>query len=296
MTLRVGVVGAGWWAETVHLPAAQAATVELVGVFGRDADRTASVARQAGCIAFTSFESLLDTVDIVDFALPPAAQAELAVLAARAGKHLMLEKPLAGAVDSAREIQDAVEESGVAASVFLTRQFDPEIAQWVEEVRRSTWHSASIQLVTPAMREIGSPWSRSTWRIERGGLWDIGPHGLATAIPILGDVVDVRAFRGKADLVHAILAHRSGALSTIAVSINAPPSVEILDVSLWGESGITNQPASSISPVQALTSALDGVALMATGHASREGSNLALAADIVEVLSRIELEVSRSDP
>ncbi len=86
MTVRIGLFGTGHWAEEVHAPALLAAPeVELVGVWGRDTARTASFADRLGCRPYAA----------VDVALPPDVQASVAVDAAAAGRHLLLDKPLA---------------------------------------------------------------------------------------------------------------------------------------------------------------------------------------------------------
>jgi len=90
--LRVGLIGTGFWAATVHAPgiAAHPGT-ELVGVWGRDRPKGATLAAQYGAQSFSDVDGLIGAVDVVAFAVPPDVQSELAVRAARAGRALLLE-------------------------------------------------------------------------------------------------------------------------------------------------------------------------------------------------------------
>ncbi|MFL6001337.1 MAG: Gfo/Idh/MocA family oxidoreductase, partial [Nocardioides sp.] len=87
--MRFGLVGTGPWATMVHGPGlAEARDVELVGVWGRTREKAETLAANLGVNAYDDYDALLDDVEAVAFAVPPDAQAELALVAARAGKHL----------------------------------------------------------------------------------------------------------------------------------------------------------------------------------------------------------------
>src|SRR4051812_7528102 len=91
---RFGLVGTGHWSRTVHAPSLVGSPdVELVGVHGRDVENTTAFAHNFGSRFYPDFDELLADVDAVAFAVPPDVQVGLATRAARAGKHLFLEKP-----------------------------------------------------------------------------------------------------------------------------------------------------------------------------------------------------------
>src|SRR6201999_1267010 len=77
---------------------------ELAAVWARRPDAAAETAAPYGAPGAASFEDLLDRCEAVAFAVPPSVQAELAVTAARAGKALLLEKPLAADLPAARRL------------------------------------------------------------------------------------------------------------------------------------------------------------------------------------------------
>src|SRR5688500_3003567 len=107
--LRVGLVGGGPWAKMVHAPvlAAGPETV-LAGVWARRPDQAERLASRHGAPSFDTVDELFANCDAVAFAVPPGVQAELAVRAAGQGKALLLEKPIAGDLDAAQRLADAV--------------------------------------------------------------------------------------------------------------------------------------------------------------------------------------------
>src|SRR3954453_265601 len=114
-SVRFGLVGTGFWARHVHARGVVGhPDAELVAVWGRDADKAGTLASEHDAEAFTNLDAMLESVDALAFAVPPDVQAPLAVRAARAGKHLLLEKPIPLDVSSADEIADAVTDAGVA--------------------------------------------------------------------------------------------------------------------------------------------------------------------------------------
>jgi predicted dehydrogenase len=134
--VRFGLLGTGHWAADTHgATLATHSTAELVAVWGRDPAKAATVAGQLGARAYDDVEALFADVDAVAIALPPDVQAGLAVRAARAGCHLLLDKPLALTVEAADEVVEAVDKAGVASLVFFTNRFRPEIEKFLANAR-----------------------------------------------------------------------------------------------------------------------------------------------------------------
>jgi hypothetical protein len=135
--MRFGLVGTGPWAELAHGPGLVSAEgVELVGVWGRTLSRAEPLAQTLGVTAYDDYAALLADVEAVAFAVPPAVQAELALEAAVAGRHLLLDKPVATDLGAARTLLAAATEAGVSSVVFFTDRFVDETCAWIEDVRR----------------------------------------------------------------------------------------------------------------------------------------------------------------
>jgi predicted dehydrogenase len=222
MTVRIGLVGTGFWAVAVHGAAVKAAPgMELTAVWGRDGRRTAAAAQELGTAPAGSFDGLLAAVDAVVFAIPPTAQAPFALEAAKAGRHILLEKPIAVTSAEGEQLLDAVADAGTRAYVFFTHLWVPDTCDWLLELRdESGWTRARIDMISSVLR-TDNPFSSSPWRRQRGGLWDLGPHALAMLNVVMGPVECVTARIAADGLAHLILEHESGASSTVAVTLNA---------------------------------------------------------------------------
>ncbi|WP_405509616.1 Gfo/Idh/MocA family oxidoreductase [Streptomyces cyaneofuscatus] len=241
--LRIGLLGTGPWARNTQAPALAAHPgVELSGVWGRRAEAAEELAAAHGTRAYTGdagIDALLEASDAVAFALPPDIQAPLAVRAAEAGCHLLMDKPVATTVEGARAVADAAAKAGVASVVFCTLRFAPETSAWIaEQTAVDGWFTARAQWLGSLYAEgSASEYADSPWRREKGGLWDVGPHALSVLIPVLGEVEQLTAARGPADTTHLILRHTTGASSTVTLGLSAPPAAAGMDIELRGEHG-----------------------------------------------------------
>ncbi|MFD3415980.1 Gfo/Idh/MocA family protein [Streptomyces cyaneofuscatus] len=246
--LRIGLLGTGPWARNTQAPALAAHPgVELSGVWGRRAEAAEVLAAAHGTRAYTGeagIDALLETSDAVAFALPPDIQAPLAVRAAEAGCHLLMDKPVATTVEGARAVAEAAGKAEVASVVFCTLRFAPETAAWIaEQAAVEGWFTARAQWLGSLYAEgSASEYADSPWRREKGGLWDVGPHALSVLIPVLGEVTELTAVRGPADTTHLILRHTSGASSTVTLGLSAPPAAAGMDIELRGEHGTAGIP------------------------------------------------------
>ena len=240
--MRFGLVGTGPWAASVHGPGIQAAEdVELAGVWGRSDAKADALADRFGVPSFPTFDDLLADVDAVAFAVPPDVQAELATRAAAAGRHLLLDKPVATSVVAARRLRDAAAEQGVASVVFFTDRFSVQGGEWFDTLAGHEWHGGSVRWLA-SLEGPGSRFGALPWRHEKGALWDIGPHALSTLTAALGPVVEISAVAGRRDLIHLVLRHDTGATSTATLSLFAPTAAAHHEVIVWGEQGTSRMP------------------------------------------------------
>ncbi|MFD8975889.1 MULTISPECIES: Gfo/Idh/MocA family protein [Streptomyces] len=242
---RIGLLGTGPWAARTHAPAlAGHPGVEFSGVWGRRPEAAEALAAASGTRAYDDVDALFAASDAVALALPPDVQAPLAVRAAEAGCHVLLDKPVATTVAGAREVAEAVEKAGVASVVFCTLRFAEATARWIEErTAAGGWFLGEAHwlgsLYGPGST---SAYAASPWRREKGGLWDVGPHVLSVYLPVLGDVTAITAVPGPADTHHLVLRHSSGASSTATLTLSAPPEAAEVSLALYGTGGRAELP------------------------------------------------------
>jgi len=254
--MRFGLLGTGYWAAETHAAALVAAPgTTLAGVWGRDPAKAAAVADRYGIRPYGDVDELIAAVDAVAIALPPQVQAPLAARAARAGKHVFLDKPLALTVEAADEVVAAVDATGVGSVVFFTSRFNPPAVNFLREAAATGgWDGGRATLLGSVG---GTPYDASPWRHEYGGLWDVGPHALSLLIPVLGPIAGLSAALGPHQTATALLTHTSGAVSTMTLSLASP--VTTWDVSFYGTSGwgsvppVTDAVAAAVVALEALT-------------------------------------------
>jgi predicted dehydrogenase len=266
--------------------------VELVGVWGRDPDKTASLADELGCGPYSDYAALLNDVDAVAFAVAPDVQGRMAIDAASAGKHLLLDKPITTNAADAAELVAAVERSGVASVVFFTIRFAQPSREWMERINEKEWQGGWARFIVSAFAE-GSPFD-SPWRREKGGLWDVGPHALSVLAGGLGPIVAVKAEGGEKGLAHLIMRHESGATSTATLTLEAPSAAINVEMTLWGESGIESVPDTASEPVDAFATALHDLMSNVAAGTTRHPCDVHFGAAITRILADAEAQMSEN--
>ncbi|MFB9235398.1 Gfo/Idh/MocA family protein [Plantactinospora siamensis] len=284
--LSFGVFGTGHWAAETHAAALAAhPRARLAGVWGRNPDKARALADRYGVPAFDSTDALTEAVDAVAFAVPPDVQAELAVGVASAGRHLLLDKPVALSVAAADRLVSAADQAGVASVVFFTNRFIENIASHLATVAATgDWHGASVTMHA-SIYEPGNPYGDSRWRHEHGALWDIGPHALSLLVPVLGRVTRVAAMDGPRGMVDLLLTHDSGATSNLSLTLDAPPAAKARAVRFYGESGVDEVPDGTGSAVDALGRAIDQLVEQVESGVREHACDVRFARDVVAVLA-----------
>ena len=238
---RVGLVGAGPWATMFHAPMlAGASGLELSAVWARRPEAAVALADRFGTEAVGSFDELLARCDAVAFAVPPDIQAALAVRAADAGRHLLLEKPVATTLADAERVAAAVDRAGVRSQVVLTIRYRPEVRSFLRGVAPETvTYVRGSYLGNGAL--AGSPFA-TPWRQSPGaGLLDVGPHTFDLLDAVAGPVTEVRA-AVRDGVTTATTGLRHGAVGQVALSITTPNGPGGVDLDVVTESGFVTMP------------------------------------------------------
>jgi len=283
--LRFGLLGTGYWAaETQAAGLHRHPDAEFVGVWGRSPGKAQAVADRYGVRAYPELDKLIADVDAVAVALPPDVQAELALRAARAGRHLLLDKPVALSVAAADALVDAVDAGGLSALVFTTNRYRPEFADFLAEAAAAGGWYGSRTTLYGAAKAPGSPYADSPWRDEKGGLWDLGPHALASIVPVLGPVVEVAAMAAPAKTHHVLLRHAGGAVSTVHLSIHQSPEAVTWETILFGPAGPRTFPTLTTELVEAFRTAVARLVGNVAAGVTRDPLDVHAGRDTVAVL------------
>jgi predicted dehydrogenase len=289
--LRFGLVGTGHWARITHAPAlASTEGIDFTAVWGRDPGAAAALAAEHAATAYPDLDAFLAGVDAVAFAVPPDVQSTIAARAARAGKHLLLEKPIALSETDADELVRAAADGGVASVVFFTARFQADVRAWLAEAKSTDrWAGGSAAWLGTAW-QAESPFN-TPWRRERGGLWDVAPHAVSLLWASLGPVVSVTADAGRGDLSYLILHHEGGATSTVTATLSASEAAACFDLWLWGEHGRTAAPPEPSRPVAALRVALTELAANARTGRTAHPCDVRFGRDVGHVLAEAQRQI-----
>ena len=125
MKLKAGVLGAGHLGK-IHLKLLQQSEkYELTGFYDPDESNGKKVEHEYGYPYFSSLESLIDAVDVVDIVTPTLSHYTCAIKAITKGKHVFIEKPVTNTVEEAEHIRLLVSENNLRGQVGHVERFNP---------------------------------------------------------------------------------------------------------------------------------------------------------------------------
>jgi UDP-N-acetyl-2-amino-2-deoxyglucuronate dehydrogenase len=235
--IGIGILGAGMVAH-YHLEAVAACAdlgAHLVGVGHPNPERGAAIAETFGAPRLDPAD-LIDhpDVDIVCVCTPSGRHAAEAIAAARAGKHVLVEKPMALSLADADAMIAAADAAGVRLGVALQRRAEPlfqrlQAAVAAGELGRLTMGLVNIPYHRPQSYYDQAAW-RGTWAQDGGVLMNQGIHLVDLLIWLMGDLVEVQARAATLeraveveDTLAATLRFAGGALATVAATTTVEP-------------------------------------------------------------------------
>jgi predicted dehydrogenase len=204
--VRVGVIGCGTIAYWGHLRSLQRLKGTALAAAADPAPAArARAARMVHGPIYERAEDLLQSdVDAVIISTPPRTHAELTIAAARAGKHVYVEKPLATTADDAREVMDVVARSGVVAAVGFNYRHHPTHVRARALLKRRA--IGKVHAVQSVFCEPGTPETMPEWKQRResggGALLDLASHHIDLLRWFLDDelaTVDARIASGRTE-------------------------------------------------------------------------------------------------
>lgn len=215
--LRIGLVGAGPWGHLFTGPMlAGSPDCVFAGVWARRPEAAQELADAHGVPAFADLDQLIDACDGLTFSLPPDVQADLAGRAARAGKAVLLDKPVGLDTAQATALAATIDETGVVSQVILTNRYYDSMRAFLDEARRFDSYGGRASFFGNGC--VPGTYFATPWRLEQGGLLDLGPHVLDGLDAALGTIVGITA-RGDAQRIVLLeCEHENGRLSQAALS------------------------------------------------------------------------------
>lgn len=179
-TLKIGVIGTGSISQFHLTPYKNNPNVTLYAVCDMNAERARKTAEQYEIPhAYSNYQELLtnEEIDAVSICTWNDTHAEIAIAALKAGKHVLVEKPLCRTVEEAYQIQQAVYDSGKILQVGFVRRYDPGaqmLRSFIDQGEFGEIYYAKASYI----RRLGNPggWFSDSRRSGGGPLIDIGVH------------------------------------------------------------------------------------------------------------------------
>ncbi|MFM2079454.1 MAG: hypothetical protein RLZZ219_136 [Cyanobacteriota bacterium] len=218
--LGVAIAGLGF-GEKVHLPALRDCPLtDPVALWHPRAERLAQASAAAELPGFTDFDALLadPRVDALVIATPPEPRYELACAAIAAGKHLLLEKPVALDAYRIEELQRRALAAGVTVAVDFEYRAVPlfqQLAALLAENPVGTPWLVKLDWLMGSRADAARPWNWYSQRAAGGGvLGSLGTHAFDTLHWLFGPTRSVSASRAMA-IPHRPLADGSGRMAAV---------------------------------------------------------------------------------
>jgi len=197
--VRVAAVGVGGWARVLADAIARAQGLTLVACTGRSPETRAAFAQAYRCRALPSLEAVLEAAEVeaVLITTPHSLHAEQVVAAARAGKHVFVEKPFTLTVADARRAVAACRQAGVVLAVGHQRRRHPA-HRALKRLLDAGELGRVAQVEGNISADIGFTLKPGMWRADPadtpgGAMTNLGIHHVDTFQYLLGPVSRVMA-------------------------------------------------------------------------------------------------------
>ncbi len=230
--LRLGVIGAGYWGPNLVRNINEAPGADIVAVADLDQERLGALHKRFPAVRTTTdHRELLNdpAIDAVCIVTPISTHRPLAEEALAAGKHVFVEKPLAGTVADAEAIVAAAKRAGKTLMVGHTFVYNPAVTTVRAIIEKG--ELGKIQYVDSQRVNLG------LHQFDFNVLWDLGPHDVSIVLYWLQEEPDwVQCIGGCyvqsdiEDVVFLTMGFPSGAIAHAHLSWLAPSKLRTMTV------------------------------------------------------------------
>ena len=262
-TVGIGLVGCGTIGPLHARAVAGIEGARLVAVADLRRERSEKLAAEHGVTACSSMDELLGTpgVDLVSICTPSGTHGELGAQAARAGRHVVVEKPVDTTMQAARDLVEACHKAGVVLSVISQHRFDPGTQRL-----KATLDAGGLGRVLLAEGRVwwyrsqgyydAGSW-RGTYAQDGGALMNQASHYVDLLDWLIGPIESLHAYTATLardieveDTAVMNLKWRSGALGSMNVTMLTYPKNLEGSITLLGEKGSVRIGGVAVNEIQ----------------------------------------------
>ncbi len=222
--VKAGVVGVGHMGrEHARVYSLQQET-EFVGIYDVDAETGRKISQQYQCRLFDSLEEMIGAVDAVTIATPTHSHFDTAAAFLKAGKHVLIEKPIANTTDEASKLVALADEENLVLQVGHIERFNPVLTALEERLTRP--HFIEAHRLSPYP-------GRST---DIGVVMDLMIHDLEIILHLVRspvqsvDAVGVTVLSRAEDIANARIRFENGCVANITTSRISPEKMRKIRV------------------------------------------------------------------
>ena len=225
----LGVGGLGQHHARIYAEMEQAGDVEFVGLYDPNLERAREVAEKNGVRALESMEGVLDQADSVSIVTPTVTHHELASKFLRAGRHVLVEKPITDEADQAAELVQLAQENDRVLQVGHVERFNP-VFDYLQSVAKEPRFIETHRL---------SPYPARSMDI--GVVLDLMIHDLDIVLAFVDspvkevDGVGVPVLSANEDIANARLKFENGCVANLTVSRVSPERMRKIRVFSGGQ-------------------------------------------------------------
>ena len=249
MTVRFGLIGCGRVAPRHAQSLIQLSDTQLVAVADIREDRARRFSAEYGAQAYTDYDNMLarPDIDAVTVCVPSGLHAQVAIDVLQAGKHVLVEKPIALNLADADRMIATAREAGLTLGVVLQNRYNSPVQQvrtLVDQGRLGKLYLGSVCVRWYRPQSYYEDGWHGTLSMDGGALMNQSIHHLDALQWFMGPVASVYAY--TATLAHtmesedvgvAVVRFRSGALATVEGSTLTWPQNLEGSVALFGKRG-----------------------------------------------------------
>ncbi|HEX9128914.1 MAG TPA: Gfo/Idh/MocA family oxidoreductase [Gemmatimonadaceae bacterium] len=262
-TFRVALVGCGRISKNHFEAIDEVDGLELAAVCDADPERAAQAGAQWKVPHYASYEKMLkeSKADVITIATPSGLHPDQGVEAARAGKHVVMEKPMAISLTGADALVHACDKAGVQLFVVKQNRLNPPVQLLKRAIDKNRFGriymaSCTVHWARPQEYYDQAPW-RGTWEFDGGAFMNQASHYVDLIQWVMGPVESVMAKTATLarrieteDSGVAILKFRSGALGMIQVTMLAYPRNLEGSLTILGEKGSAKIGGTAVNKIE----------------------------------------------
>jgi predicted dehydrogenase len=241
--LRVACIGMGWWSDVLADAIQRSGKLTILSCYTRSEEKRKSFAAKYRCRPAASYEAMLadGEIEAIINTTPNDVHLATTCVAAAAGKHVFLDKPIANTISDGRAITEACRKAGVVLALGYQRRRENHF-RWIRQQIDNGLFGKLVNAEANISRDRLGKIDLASWRYQAKGMpggvmLQIGIHYIDVLEYLIGPI---RAVRGQLaqlvlpgdnpDVASLMLEHGNGALSTLNASYASASEYYLMNI------------------------------------------------------------------